>query len=122
MMSILLVVAGLMGAVGIALTADGAHAYPGAGLDSAGQILLFHAAAVFGLAAAIDRGLLLRGLGIPAAWGLVIGSLLFAADVSLPIYAGVGLFPKAAPAGGIVLIVSWVATALAAATRTAKTA
>jgi len=122
MMSILLVIAGLMGAAGITLSAAGAHAYPGAGLESAGQILLFHAAAVFGLAAAIDRGLLARGLGVPAAWGLVIGSLLFASDVSLPIYAGVGLFPKAAPTGGILLIVSWVATALAAATRPAKPA
>ena len=122
MMSILLVVAGLMGAAGITLSAVGTHAYPGAGLDSAGQILLFHAAAVLGVAAAIDRGLLSRTFGVPAAWGLVVGSLLFAGDVSLPIYAGVGLFPKAAPTGGVVLIVSWIATALAAATPPARTA
>jgi uncharacterized membrane protein YgdD (TMEM256/DUF423 family) len=122
MMSMLLVLAGLMGAAGIALSAAGAHVYPGAGLDVAGQILLFHAAAVFGLAAAIDRGLLSRGLGLAAAWGLVIGSLLFAGDVSLPLYFGAGLFPKAAPTGGIILIASWVATALAAAVRPARAA
>ena len=122
MMSILLVIAGLMGAAGIALSAADAHAYPGAGLDTAGQILLFHAAAVMGVAAAIDRGLLSRTLGLPAAWGLVVGSLLFAGDVSLPIYAGVGVFPKAAPTGGVILIVSWLATALAAVTPRAKTA
>jgi uncharacterized membrane protein YgdD (TMEM256/DUF423 family) len=122
MMSILLVIAGLMGAAGVVLLAAGAHVYPGAGLGTAGQILLFHAAAVFGLAAAIDRGLLSRALGAPAAWGLVIGSLLFAGDVSLPIYFGAGLFPKAAPAGGIILIASWVATALAAAIRPARAA
>jgi len=122
MISILLVIAGLMGAAGIVLSAADAHAYPGAGLDTAGQILLFHAAAVMGVAAAIDRGLLSRTLGLPAAWGLVVGSLLFAGDVSLPIYAGVGVFPKAAPTGGVILIVSWLATALAAVTQRAKTA
>jgi len=122
MMSILLVIAGLMGAAGIVLSAADAHAYPGAGLDTAGQMLLFHAAAVMGVAATIDRGLLSRTLGLPAAWGLVVGSLLFAGDVSLPIYAGVGVFPKAAPTGGVILIVSWLATALAAVTPRAKTA
>ena len=122
MMSILLVIAGLMGAGGIVLSAAGTHAYPGAGLDTAGQILLFHAAAILGVSAAIDRGLLSRALGLLSAWGLVIGSLLFAGDVSLPIYAGVGLFPKAAPTGGIILIASWIATAVAAATPPARAA
>jgi len=122
MMSILLVITGLMGAAGITLSAVGAHAYPGAGLGSAGEILLFHAAAIMGVVAALDRGLLSQALGVPAAWGLVVGSLLFAGDVSLPIYAGVGLFPKAAPTGGIILIVSWIAAAVAAATPPAKAA
>jgi uncharacterized membrane protein YgdD (TMEM256/DUF423 family) len=122
MMSILLVIAGLMGAAGITLSAAGAHAYPGAGLDTAGQILLFHAAAVMGVVAAIDRGLLSRTIGLLAAAGLVLGSLLFAGDVSLPIYAGVGLFPKAAPTGGVILIVSWIAAAVAAATPPARVA
>jgi uncharacterized membrane protein YgdD (TMEM256/DUF423 family) len=115
MISILLVLAGLMGAAGIMAAAVGAHVYLGAGLDSAGYILLFHAAAVVGIVAAIDRGLLSRGLGMLAAAGLVIGTLLFAGDVTLPIYAGFELFPGAAPTGGILLIVSWLALALAAA-------
>ena len=70
MLSILLVVAGLMGAAGITVAAVGAHAYLGAGLDSAGYILLFHAAAVVGVVAALDRGLLSRTLGLLAAAGL----------------------------------------------------
>ena len=115
MMSILLVIAGLMGAAGITLSAAGVHLYPGAGLDTAGQILLFHAAAVMGIAAAIDGGLLSRAIGMPAAWGLVVGSLLFAGDISLPIYTGIGLFPRAAPTGGVILIASWIGTAVAAA-------
>jgi uncharacterized membrane protein YgdD (TMEM256/DUF423 family) len=115
MMSILLVVAGLMGAAGITVAAVGAHTYLGAGLDSAGYILLFHAAAVVGLVAAVDRRLVSRTLGLVAASGLVIGALLFSGDVALPIYAGYELFPMAAPTGGIVMIVSWVVLALAAA-------
>ena len=63
-----------------------------------------------------------RGARYGGAWGLVVGALLFAGDVSLPIFAGAGLFPKAAPTGGVILIVSWLASALAAVTPRAKTA
>jgi uncharacterized membrane protein YgdD (TMEM256/DUF423 family) len=120
MLSILLVVAGLMGAAGITVAAVGAHAYLGAGLDSAGYILLFHAAAVVGVVAALDRGLLSRTLGLLAAAGLAVGAILFAGDVTLPIYAGFELFPAAAPTGGILMIASWVAVAVAAAIPPAK--
>jgi uncharacterized membrane protein YgdD (TMEM256/DUF423 family) len=122
MTSILLVVAGLMGAAGITVAALGAHAYAGAGLDSAGYILLFHAAAVLGLVAAADRDLVLRPIGLAAGAGLALGAILFAGDVTLPIYAGVGLFPYAAPTGGTILIVSWVALAVAAAMQPARRA
>ena len=122
MTSILLVIAGLMGAAGITVAAIGAHAYLGAGLDSAGYILLFHAAAVIGLVAAVDRELVMRNVGLLSAAGLVVGSLLFAGDVILPIYAGFGLFPQAAPTGGVILIVSWIGLALAAAMRPAESA
>jgi uncharacterized membrane protein YgdD (TMEM256/DUF423 family) len=78
-------------------------------------MLLFHAAAVVGVVAALDRGLLSRTLGLLAAAGLAIGAILFAGDVTLPIYFGFELFPAAAPAGGILMIASWVAVAVAAA-------
>jgi hypothetical protein len=42
--TILIVLAGLMGAGGVILAAVGAHATPGAGLDSAAYMLLFHVA------------------------------------------------------------------------------
>lgn len=122
MMAILLVLAGLMGAAGITVAAIGVHAYPGAGLDDAGNMLLFHAAAVVGVVAAVDRALLSRVVGLLAAAGLVIGALLFAGDVTMPIYAGFELFPGAAPAGGVLLIISWVAVAVAAAIPPAKIA
>ena len=53
-----------MGASGIILAAAGAHAAPGAGLDSAGYMLLFHAAAVLGGAALLQQGVLLWPLAL----------------------------------------------------------
>ena len=58
MISTLLVLASLMGAAGVVLAAAAAHAAPGAGLDSAAYLLLFHAVAVLGAAALAQQGLL----------------------------------------------------------------
>jgi uncharacterized membrane protein YgdD (TMEM256/DUF423 family) len=49
-LTILLILAGLMGAAGVVLAAAGAHAAPTAGLDSAAYLLLFHATAILGAA------------------------------------------------------------------------
>jgi uncharacterized membrane protein YgdD (TMEM256/DUF423 family) len=112
--TLLIAFAGLMGAAGVVLLAAGAHAAPGAGLDSAGQMLLFHAAAVIGAAVALHQGLLLRPLALAAAIGLIVGAVLFSADIAMRAFAGHRLFPYAAPTGGFVLIVSWLGLAVAA--------
>jgi hypothetical protein len=57
-LTILIVPAGLMGACGIILAAAGAHAAPGAELDSAGYMLLFDATAVLGGAVFVQQSLL----------------------------------------------------------------
>ena len=59
-LTIFIALAGLMGAAGIALAAASAHTAPGAGLDSAAYMLLFHAAALVGGAALIQQGVLWR--------------------------------------------------------------
>jgi uncharacterized membrane protein YgdD (TMEM256/DUF423 family) len=112
--TILIALAGVMGAAGVVLLAAAAHAAPGAGLDSAGQMLLFHAAAVIAAAAALQSGLLFRPLALAAAIGLVVGTVLFSGDVALRALAGHRLFPMAAPTGGFVLIASWLGVAVAA--------
>ena len=114
-MTILLVLAGLMGAGGIMLAAAGAHAAPGAGLDSAAYMLLFHAAAIIGAAALVQNGMLWRPatLVVLAAW--VVGALLFSGDIALRAFAGHRLFPMAAPSGGIILILGWLGFAVSAA-------
>jgi uncharacterized membrane protein YgdD (TMEM256/DUF423 family) len=112
--TILIALAGLMGAAGVVLLAAGAHGAPGAGLDSAGQMLLFHAAAVIGIAVALHQGLLVRPLALAAAIGLVAGAALFSGDVALKALAGHRLFPMAAPTGGFISIASWLGLAVAA--------
>jgi uncharacterized membrane protein YgdD (TMEM256/DUF423 family) len=112
--TILIALAGLMGAAGVVLLAAGAHGAPGAGLDSAGQMLLFHAAAVIGIAVALHQGLLVRPLALAAAIGLVAGAVLFSGDIALKALAGHRLFPMAAPTGGFISIASWLGLAVAA--------
>lgn len=112
--TVLIAVAGLMGAAGVVLLAAGAHAAPGAGLDGAGQMLLFHATAVVAAASALHQGLVFRPLSIAAAIGLVIGASLFSGDIAMRALAGHRLFPMAAPSGGIILIASWLALTVAA--------
>jgi uncharacterized membrane protein YgdD (TMEM256/DUF423 family) len=112
--SILIVLAGLMGAGGIMLAAAGAHVAPGAGLDSAATMLLFHAAAVLGGIALLQQGLLWRPLTLVVLAAWVLGAALFSGDVALRAFAGHRLFPMAAPSGGMILIAAWLALAAAA--------
>jgi len=111
---ILIALAGVMGAAGIVLAAAGAHGKPGAGLDSAGYLLLIHAAAVIAGIAAIHSGVMRRPLGVIVLCGFVLGAALFAADVAARAYLGHRLFPFAAPSGGVILIVTWLALLAAA--------
>jgi uncharacterized membrane protein YgdD (TMEM256/DUF423 family) len=111
---ILIALAGLMGAGGIALAAAGAHMAPGAGLDSAAYMLLFHAAAVVGGVALIQQGALWRPLAllVLAAW--VLGAVLFSGDIAMRAFTAHRLFPMAAPSGGMILIGAWLALTAAA--------
>jgi uncharacterized membrane protein YgdD (TMEM256/DUF423 family) len=112
--TVLIAFAGLMGAAGVVLLAAAAHAAPGAGLDSAGQMLLFHAVAALASAVALHQGLVFRPLAIAAAIGLIAGASLFSGDIAMRALAGHRLFPLAAPTGGVILIASWLALGAAA--------
>ncbi|MHC2622938.1 uncharacterized membrane protein YgdD (TMEM256/DUF423 family) [Bradyrhizobium huanghuaihaiense] len=112
---LLIGLAGLMGAAGVALAAASAHGADASRLASASAImLLFHATAILAGVALLARGLLHGGIGLVAASGFVIGAALFAGDLSLRQFAGHSLFPMAAPTGGTVMIASWLAVTLAA--------
>lgn len=114
MARLLIALAGLMGAAGVALAAVSAHGADASRLASASAMLLFHATAILASVALLARGLLHDGIGLIAAFGFVIGAALFAGDLTVLQYAGHALFPFAAPAGGTIMILSWLALTLAA--------
>ena len=112
---ILVVLAAIMGADGVILAAASAHLPDASGLASASSMLLFHATAVLVIVALAGRGVIDDRIGIAAALGMVLATVLFASDLALRQYAGHRLFPYAAPMGGTLLIVSWLTLAVAAA-------
>jgi uncharacterized membrane protein YgdD (TMEM256/DUF423 family) len=118
--TILIAFAGLMGAAGVVLAAAGAHMAPGAGLESAAYMLLFHATAVLGGAALLQQGALWRPLALMVLAAWVLGAALFSGDIALRAFAGHRLFAMAAPTGGVILIVAWLGLAAAALASIAK--
>ena len=99
---------GLCGAAGVALSAAAAHS-GGGNVGTAATFLLAHAP-VF-LAIGLTGGTkMLRGGSVV----LLAGLLVFAGDLLMRDYAGVRLFPMAAPAGGILLIVGWLGISISA--------
>ena len=115
LLRILIILAAVMGADGVMLAAASAHQADATRLAPASSMLLFHATALLAVVALAERGVIHAGIGIAAGFGFVIAAALFSGDLTLRQYAGHGLFPMAAPAGGTLLIVSWLALALAAA-------
>jgi uncharacterized membrane protein YgdD (TMEM256/DUF423 family) len=111
---ILVVLAGLMGAAGVALAAASAHQPEATRLAAASSMLLFHATAVLAAVLLAERRIIHIQLGLAAAFGFVIAAALFAGDLTLRQYAGHALFPVAAPTGGTLMIVSWLLLAVAA--------
>lgn len=105
--------AGLIGAAGVILAAASAHLATGTELQAAANLLLFHAAALLGGTALLRQGVLWPPPAVIALAGWILGAGLFAADMTLRAFAGHRLFPMAAPAGGTILIIAWVAFAFA---------
>jgi len=112
---ILIVLAAVMGADGVMLAAAAAHLPDASRLASASSMLLFHATAILGIVGLAERSIIHLRISLTAAFGFVIAAALFAGDLTLRQYAGRGLFPMAAPTGGTLLIVSWLALAVSAA-------
>ncbi|MDH4414465.1 MAG: DUF423 domain-containing protein [Rhizobium sp.] len=102
--------AGLIGAAGVGLAAAASHAGGEALLRPASMICLAHAPAILALSLA---GGTLR-LSALAALGMMLGTLLFAGDLVARHFIGSGLFPMAAPTGGLTLIGSWLLLAAGA--------
>jgi uncharacterized membrane protein YgdD (TMEM256/DUF423 family) len=108
-----ILLAALMGAAGVAFWAMAAHR-GGPPAATAAQMLLLHGAAVLGLTACRKQGLIHNRVASLAASALILGVILFSADIAARAFAGSGLFPMAAPAGGLLLIGGWLLAAIAA--------
>lgn len=106
--------AGLMGATGVAFAAAAAHQPDATRLAAASSMLLFHAPAVIGAALLTAHGMLKWPLGHVATFGFVAGAALFAGDLATRQYLGHSLFSMAAPTGGSTLILSWLVLAVSA--------
>jgi uncharacterized membrane protein YgdD (TMEM256/DUF423 family) len=109
----LAVLAALMGAAGVALAALSTHADGGDLGRIASEYLILNAAALVGVAAHIRiadwrtaRALLIVG------GALALGTILFSGDLTARAFAGARLFPMAAPSGGTLMILSWIALAI----------
>lgn len=110
-----LVLAALMGLAGVALLAAATHVTGTSNVQTAGQMLLFHASLVFGATAARKAGLLSDLMARIALSLIVAGVALFAADLSRRGFSGAALFPRAAPIGGFGMLGGWLLLALSAA-------
>lgn len=106
---LVLFLAGLIGAAGVALAAAATH-MGGALLGPASAMCLAHAPAMLALFAA--HRLLRPATGAGLLMGL--GTVLFAGDLVLKEFFGAGLFPMAAPSGGILMMLGWLLAGLGA--------
>lgn len=110
--SFAVLLAGLAGAAGVSVFAAAAHVAEAGSreqfaLSNAAIMLMVHAAAAIALCAYGDAAGRVAWRWQALALALVAGALLFGGAVALPKFAGVGLFPMAAPIGGSLTIGVW---------------
>ena len=114
MVQALIAAGALLGLAGVALSAAAAHLPGGTQADTAARFLLLHAPALLALAALLGTGLVHPRIGALAGLVLVIGLALFAGDLSMRAFRDTALFARAAPIGGIGLMLGWALVLLAA--------
>lgn len=107
---LILFIAGLVGGGGVALAAAASHGADAHLLGNAAQICLAHGPALLALYAGYNR------IRTAAAAGLLIGvgTLLFTGDLLSRHFWGSGLFPMAAPTGGMAMMAGWLFVAAGA--------
>ena len=99
----LCVAAALCGAAGVAFSAVATHS-GGGPIATGASFLLMHAPALLAV------GLLGTSKALRlAAWLLFVGVALFATDLIVRHYGAERLFPMAAPTGGTLMILGWIA-------------
>ena len=116
----LIILAGLMGASGVALAARAAHGTGNQAIvNTAALFLIMHAAtllAVFASSLALVplRPAIARALKA-CGWLLGLGTCLFSADLAWRGLENASLFAGAAPTGGMAMILGWILLAVSGA-------
>ncbi len=96
---------GLCGAAGVAFSAIATHSGGGT-MQTGASFLLMHAPAFLAVGLFAPKPIRL------AAWSLFFGVALFSADLIIRNYGAERLFPMAAPTGGSLMILGWIAIAI----------
>ena len=105
-----LLLAGLLGAAGVALSALAAHGADQRLLGAAAAACMAQAPALLALAIGWEKVRM-----APVAATLIgVGCVLFAGDLVVRTRVGQGLFPMSAPTGGFMMISGWIALAVGA--------
>lgn len=107
-----LILGGIAGAAGVMLLAMSAHVDTSGLVETAAQMLLFHAPAILAIGA-ISQTRQSPFLGY-ALILMVAGLTLFCGDLVIRAFADRRLFPMSAPTGGMLVIIGWAAVILAA--------
>jgi uncharacterized membrane protein YgdD (TMEM256/DUF423 family) len=106
---VVLAAAGGFGAIGVTAAAAASHGGDARNLGAIAAVALSHGPALLALALA-GRG---RVLEIAGAL-LAVGTAIFIGDLGMREWLGHGLFPGAAPLGGVGMIGGWLAIVVAA--------
>ena len=105
-----LLMAGLIGAAGVALSAMAAHGEDPRLIGAAAAACMAQAPALLALSLGWEK---IR-TALPASLLLGLGCVLFAGDLLFRTKYGYGLFPMSAPTGGTMMILGWLAIGLGA--------
>ena len=111
--TLLIVLAGLLGASGVSMAALAAHVSDSTALRAAAEMAMVHAAAGIGLTA-FSMHTSRAGTWTFVAGALLVGAALFSGTVALGVLADFRPLPVLAPIGGVLTILSWIAVALLA--------
>ncbi|MDR4305553.1 DUF423 domain-containing protein [Chelatococcus sambhunathii] len=112
--ALLLFLAGLFGALGVATAAAAAHVANDPRLQTAALFLMLHGAALFG-AVGTTRAFRLGPIMHWPMWIMAAGVVLFCGDLVVRVKAGASPLPVAAPIGGSLIILGWLGLAFGAA-------
>jgi hemoglobin len=107
---VVLFLSGILGAAGVMLAAAATHTGETHMLGNASTMCLAHAPVLLALYIGWDR----VRTAMPAGLILGLGTVLFVGDLVSRHFMGSGLFPMAAPTGGMVMIGGWALLAISA--------